>query len=508
MKINQRFIFGLLIALTFISASAQAQFSQSFGYFEDALRYSQTQTGGTARMQALGGAGTAVGGEISSAWLNPAGLGMMQHSGFFGSPFLTVGSTDASYLNTETTDFRLNANVSQFGGAFHIPNRNVNSKYKGGTIAFTFSRMADFQNNLTYQGTSDSLSIIDYFLERAQGIAWSELDNEISGGIFSDEGLAYQTFLINPDLDFDTGNENTYFSFVEPARHEQQEIIQRRGAQNQWNLAYGGNYDDILFFGASVGIQSFRYEQERTYSEFYGSTSPLNDLDYRDQLTARGVGANLSLGAILRLPMFRLGWQIVTPTIMYVDEEYTADLLVNYNNVEFESFTLNQEFGETVILESNYLMTTPFRTSLGASIFVGKSGFITGEVEYVNYSQARLFEPSFAQNLEGDNDVIRNLYASALNFKGGAEIRIDPIRIRGGVAYYADPVDDAFDQSQIIYSGGLGFVNDNFAFDLVVKMQQFDQAYSPFTFSNPQFNPNVDFQTSRLTLGTSFSFFF
>jgi hypothetical protein len=40
----------------------------------DALRYSMTGYGGTARARAIGGAIVALGGDISSASVNPAGL--------------------------------------------------------------------------------------------------------------------------------------------------------------------------------------------------------------------------------------------------------------------------------------------------------------------------------------------------------------------------------------------------------------------------------------------------
>ncbi|HLW19893.1 MAG TPA: hypothetical protein VKX33_06205, partial [Cyclobacteriaceae bacterium] len=42
------------------------------GYFEDALRYSQYKSSGSARIMGLGGAQTSLGGDVSNIHENPA----------------------------------------------------------------------------------------------------------------------------------------------------------------------------------------------------------------------------------------------------------------------------------------------------------------------------------------------------------------------------------------------------------------------------------------------------
>jgi hypothetical protein len=44
----------------------------------DALRYSWYTPGGTARQQAVGGAMASLGGDLSAAYVNPAGLGFIK----------------------------------------------------------------------------------------------------------------------------------------------------------------------------------------------------------------------------------------------------------------------------------------------------------------------------------------------------------------------------------------------------------------------------------------------
>lgn len=500
------FLFGFLI----FSHTTQAQIDpNAFGYYQDALRYSRTITGGTARMQALGGAGTGLGGEISNAWLNPAGLGMIRRSVVTVSPAFTGASADATFRNEVTNDFRLNANFSHLGVALHLPN-NFGGKYKGGTVALTFSRINDFQRQFTYEGRSDSVSIVDYFLERADGVPWAALDDELNFGVISDLGLAYATYLINPDVAFDSTSFDTYYSVVPGVPNIQSETVERRGAQNQFNISYGGNYDDVLFFGFGLGFHLVNYRETRTYTELFASNEVLREIQLTDNLRVDGGGINLSAGLLVRATdFFRIGWQVVTPTYMFLTEEYDAGMTALYNNFFFseENVTLAREEEQTLILDGDYSLLTPFRTSLGASIFIGKHGFLTGEVEYVDYGSARLGSPSFADDLREDNNTIKALYQSVLNFKGGAEIRIDPIRIRGGVALYGDPIDDLEAQDLMIYSGGIGYMTRNFAFDLVVSYRSFDNTYSPYQFADSRFTPRAEVNNSFVNVGFTLSWF-
>src|SRR5688572_28001569 len=74
------------------------------GFVENALLFSRTRPGGSARIQAMGGAQTALGGDYSSALANPAGLGMYNRSEITFSPALNFYQTNAEHLGSETTD--------------------------------------------------------------------------------------------------------------------------------------------------------------------------------------------------------------------------------------------------------------------------------------------------------------------------------------------------------------------------------------------------------------------
>src|SRR5665647_1481853 len=81
---------------------------------DDALRYSQIFYGGTARFMSMGGAFTALGGDISSLSQNPAGLGVFRSSEITLTPQLFHINTAASF-NGLNSDFLYNFNLNQVG---------------------------------------------------------------------------------------------------------------------------------------------------------------------------------------------------------------------------------------------------------------------------------------------------------------------------------------------------------------------------------------------------------
>src|SRR5579872_4718025 len=81
------FIIGVFLCL---HASAQLP--------EDALRSSWTFPGGTAREQAIGGVMGSLGGDITAAFINPAGLGLYKTSEIVFSPGWRFLTDKGSYL--------------------------------------------------------------------------------------------------------------------------------------------------------------------------------------------------------------------------------------------------------------------------------------------------------------------------------------------------------------------------------------------------------------------------
>ena len=520
-----------LIFLFFYSQPSKAQIAQgAFGYYTDANRFSQTipTMGANARIQGIGGAATAIGGDISSASVNPAGLGYLQRSEITFSPSISLLGAEANYnlngQNTLTEDAKLNFNFAQLGGAFVLPSNN-SSGYKGGAFAISYSRLNSFHRRTSYEGTNSQNSIIDYFLNQADGIPWNEIYPQ--SGATDLLALAYDAYLINEDFDFDNGGQNTYYSIVPIAPTLQRETIEYSGSQSQWNFSYGGNYDDKLFFGAGLGIQSFKYEENKRYEETVTGSpinpnqeKSLNSLVIGENLSISGTGINLTAGVIYR-PIYpiRLGASITTPTYFSVNDTYNASLRAYYNNFYFG----NDEFGDPIILndtdeintldvESTYNLTTPLRASVGAAFFVGKLGFISADVDFINYESSKLLSPPTEFSFTADNQTIQNLYASTMNYRLGAELRLKTFYLRGGVGLYGNTIKEEFRREdenafQTRISGGLGIHKKAFYVDLAVVQQANNSVYTPYNLpdnSNPTININNTTTNVVATVGFHF----
>ena len=146
----------------FVLLRGNEALAQIYSYAEEALTISRFQPGGSARVRGMGGVQNALGGDISSAYYNPAGLGMYNRSEFSITPGFVSSNTSASYLNNASSASTSNFIIPNIGIAFHTDKGSKG--LLGGTFAINFNRINDFNNSFNYHGTNKDNSIIDYFI--------------------------------------------------------------------------------------------------------------------------------------------------------------------------------------------------------------------------------------------------------------------------------------------------------------------------------------------------------
>src|SRR5207253_3018835 len=102
-------------------------------------------------------------------------------------------------------------------------------------------------------------------------------------------------------------------------------------------------------------------------------------------------------------------------------------------------------------------------------------GFLTADVEYVNYKVSSYSPNDEANTLESDKNYLKQLnkaidyaYKGAFNFRVGGELKFTTVMFRLGAAYYANPYKDIQGEkgSKLNLSGGLGYRNKGFFVDL------------------------------------------
>lgn len=515
--------FKLILIGIGIVCTAQLSAQDASDFVGSTLQLSMTQPGGSARILGLGGTQTALGGDISSVSSNPAGLGFFNRSEFSGSLSFNYINSESDYLGSSASDARLNMNFGNLGAV-------INSKRSGGnfnsaSFGFSINRIADFQNQITYEGNSfnqvdgDDNIIFDQnrpadFIEYAT--LSSFVDNAGNIGFDNDFAeLAYETFLTEI---FDDGSGNlfvdrdiyavdangNYLTDNEgndiPAYSEPQfpvfqtETIDSRGAAYQISAAYGVNYQDRLYLGGNIGILTMTQEVEREYTEVPTSTD-LNNIVLQDNYEQNGIGVNATLGIIGRpFNSLLVGVSYTTPSVYGIEQIRSITLTANYLNGT-ESFGFEYD-------PFNYTVFTPSKLRLGATYFLGKIGFITSDFERVNYTGARLANSDDNVSFSVDNSII-DQSESVWNYRVGAEFRYEKFRFRGGYSYMADPIDNGFDQSESRISLGGGIRTKEYFADMAVILSDGrNSLVSPYPGQQAQ----VETQNTMLSL--TFGIFF
>lgn len=504
---------GLLLAVTLLLGGEVLP--QSFA--ETALLFSRTQSGGSARVQALGGTQVSLGGDFSSAFSNPAGLGMYNRSEFSITPGQYNTSIAGDYwagnelMSASNRDSRAGINISGMSLIFSSED-GAKNKFLRGTFAVTLNRLNNFNRNFRYEGENPATSLIDYFLEQADGGKPSQFDRD--GSLFNTvTELAYNNYLIGESTILDPNNDpEEYFTDILSLPY-QKENIQTRGAQNQWSFSYGANFDDKFFLGAGLGVTSLRYESKKTYREDF-EDEPLSSFTLDEELEIRGSGINLTVGGIARpVDFIQVGLSITTPTYYNLTDNFFASMRSSWNNFDYfgdGSDILTNESASTDEVISEYNLSTPWRLSLGATAFVGKHGFLTADIEQINYGRARYSSQNSDIDFSNDNDRIRDLYRPTVNLRLGGELRWEEWRLRGGYQLMPDPFyseQNGVSRASQAISGGFGYRKENFFIDFALIYREGKNSYRPYrvnTDDSPVLKYNQNSSSVLITVGFPF----
>ncbi len=506
---------GVLL-LTGIGVFASCDVS-SQGIVETSLLFSRTTPGGSARILGMGGAQVSLGGDFSSASSNPAGLGMFNRSEITISPSYSVANAASTYFGNTVSQSKSNLSIPSLSFAFHSE-KNQGS-WISGTFAITLTRLNDFNSSFKYQGVNEHNSIADYLAIDSDGI--DPQDFQMDGSYHNTlNRLAYDNYLIEPDQN------NIYFSPVgalsltDVPRMTQQEEIKTSGGQNQWSASYGVNIDDKFFFGAGLHLRSIQYESKKTYSEsnFYfmadPTYDPLNTLALHESLKISGSGYAATLGVMVRpFDGVQFGLAFNSPTLYTLSDVYTAQMTTDWNNFDYYgngSVLLNNLDYSTDELLADYKLKTPGRITGGATFFFGKSGFVSGEVDYINYTGSKYTSKTDGYDVSEDNGIIKDLYQSSTNLRLGGEYRLKSFRFRGGIGRQGEPYyekQNGISRSVMNYSLGCGYKTTSFYVDAAFTLKAGKNSYRPYPATD-NFSPLVKFnnQTTAFLFTVGFPF--
>ncbi len=509
---------GLLLAAT-LMLTASSLMAQT--YSELGLTFSQTKPAGSARILGMGGASVSLGGDFSSAYSNPAGLGMYNRSEFTITPGYMSLNNNGSYmsggtnLSNSNSDTRTALNIPGISLVLSKP-QDGDGGFIHGSFAVTMTRTNDFNSNIRYSGTNPNTSLIDYSLYWATGNQPEALDkySDATAGVYNSvEGLSYRNFLIESEA-INDGDPTQYFSYI-GGIPTQSETIQTKGGQSQWNLSYGANFNDKFFLGAGLGIVSLNFQSHKVYSESFSDDGPLNSFALTEDLSVKGTGINLTVGGILRpVDGFQLGASIATPTRYSITDSYTASMTSSWKNIDYYgdgSLILGNESSGMDVVTSSYNLLTPWKFSAGASYIFGKHGLISVDVEHLNYGGAKYNSQTANVSFDEDNKDMKAEYASVTNVRAGGEYRIKSFRLRGGFNYMPNPyktVQNDVSNARMAASLGVGYRASTFFIDLAYINSWSEKSYRPYTLYNNLPSPLLTYDQKASNVVATIGFIF
>jgi hypothetical protein len=283
-----------------------------------------------------------------------------------------------------------------------------------------------------------------------------------------------------------------------------------KGSHSQWSVAYGGNYDDKLYLGGSIGFTGTKYSFTHSLQDTYLNGRIFRGSTLLEDFEVRGSGINLTIGTIYKAnPFVQLGGSLSTPTFAKITREtLNQGVIADYIK---GSLPAAQEPLETEVSlvpnDFQYSIVGPFRGSGGVTFFFAQKGFITGTVEYVGYPGMRANSTYYQNSGANDdfkkntNDDIKALYKSGVNARVGGEYRVGLFRARLGLAYIPDPSKDRSDgvnRDKILYSAGLGVRTNRFFADLSGTMSSVKSTFTPYYLNN-----QADYSTALITNKTT-----
>ncbi len=509
---NIKFILASVLASTAFAASAQD--------LTEAYNLSNLTVQGTARSIGFGGALGSVGGDFSSLSVNPAGLGVYRSSELSFTPSLKVNSASGDFLANTTSDNNVRLNINNFGVVFtDAPKgrRYERRQWKAVSFALGVNRVADFNHDYSYSGVNRKSSASQAFEADAN---MDSVNINIAGT------LAYMG-AVSGLLGGHFANYKTVVPFA--GGITQLNNVSERGGINEYVISLGGNYQEKLLIGATLGLPYVNYTRNSDYTETVTHTNTSNpanfqSFNYNNSLNISGGGANIKLGVIYKLTnFFRIGAAFHSPTYYNLHDvmDYGISSVVNGNRY---SVSTANDLPQNVF---DYSFTTPLKSVLSATFILKHLGFITADYEYVDYSTMKFHYPtgydeasglSYAQEAASMNRNIKNMYQSANNLRLGAEIKLSRFfMVRGGVGYYGNPYKSPDVSSERMdVSAGLGFRTKTFFADFAVVNSSYkftEQAYSQVDYSyvpsGPATTPPVATVTNNVnniavTMGVKF----
>ena len=465
-----------IITLALLSLAASTAVAQTM---YDAINYTDNTYYGTARSAALGNAMTAIGGDLGSIGINPAGSAVAGYSQFTITPGLSIASTTSSYAPVAygavagtMPDSQTRFIMPNFG---FVLNMDTHQMYglKNFTLGMTLNSTGVYNERMSAGGTNSNSSMMGEMAYFATGMSgtyagaknayydtqypWTDI-LAFQSGMISTYGEGDDQYIGSSEVIFDDGT----IGLGGPIK--QSFYRQRRGSKSDALINMGFNWNDRFYLGANIGVVSLTFNESTNKLE-----TPVNKGDFalilddvdtywlraqqRYSLETEGSGIYAKLGVIwLPVEGLRLGAAIKTPTVFAISERWMWDA-----TCDFDGF--NSETHETPVGEYTYRIISPFNFNLGAAYTLGNRALVSVDWERTDFRSMRFSEADryYEGSFSEDNAYIRQNAGATDYLRAGVELRAtDEFALRAGYAFkrYAEKAANTRD---LTHTASLGF---------------------------------------------------
>jgi len=450
---------------------------------EEARLFGQADVNGTARSMAIANAFTALGANPYALHSNPAGLGYYRRSEVQISLINHNNQIDNTFIGN-----RNSSSISRFqlGNLSYIQAQQLdNNNWKGLNWGVSYQKTNSYISDYSFKGVNQSNSIVDYFVEAANGIPYEFLNlDDIAPEdvpvLFGWEGWLIDT--ASSDIP------NQYVGIIDGAGNTQSFKGQLRGSKNELAFGLGANYNDQWYIGGSLNVPFLRYNSTTIFDEtdddnLYNNFTSAN---FYSDVDIEGVGFGLNLGVSYKPNKWvRVGVNIQSPEWYSLTTTAYDSITTDLNNgTGFNQYTYGINYAP-----NTYNYRTPAQIDLGAAFFIKQRGFVSVDYSLRPYNRIRYNSSNDFLDDTAENElynivnaeITTNLKASH-NIKIGAEIfLIKHLSLRAGYGLESSPYvnENAFSARQSI-SGGLGLSFKRVNFDLAYVHSSNNLVFQPY----------------------------
>lgn len=544
MKQTAIIVFTMLISLT---AGAQTM--------QDAINFSEYNYEGTARTIAMGNAFTAIGGDLGSININPAGSAVAPYSQVTVTPGVYISSNKAAGLsfNGQSNGFQhINKRTKTTGGIPNIGftvnfNTNNNRRLKNVTIGFTANRSNSYRDAALASGRNSHTSLTGAMAVAANGFnindlldknAWDNPNLDFGAILAAQSGLIEnltgdrpteyvgitEHLHLGPDgrpmLD-DDGN-----VIIEQVPVDQIYSRMINGSKMDYVFNVGFNISNIVYIGANFGVISLDYEFEETQIERAENPmvfqSRFKQLKHTYCYNTSGSGFYGKFGVIVTpISGLRIGAAIQTPTAFRLHDYYFTEASSEFVDKPKDASASTPDG------EYRYRLSSPFRFNAGLAYVFGRSVLLSADYEYSNYRHMK-FTGQYVTDgseFENVNNEIKDLAGVQHSFRAGLEVKpVQGFALRAGYGFSTSPEkhfegESITADSKAVYSGtdswshrfsfGLGYDEGGYFFgDLGCSARQNTDYIIPYAdyaaIPSPTIQNKRWLWTVALTIGVRF----